>query len=775
MSAQIVLLRQLMVVFYGNEVSLGLTLGAWLFWGAMGSWLLGRFADKIINRQFIFAALQVALAFILVGAIFIIRHARTILDVMPGEIIGFVPMAAFSFFTLSAVCIILGFLFALACRLYPALPKTRSCARDKGEGNEKKGGVYPASDNETGATRIGRVYILEALGAVCGGCLVSFYFIRYFDGFYIMLGLALLNLFSAYLLQTGFNQLKLIRMVRTFTLALIIIIFISLFTQEAKLINQASIKKQWSPIAVLAARDSIYNNLIVSKDEEQYSFFSNGLHMFSLPDEAGSEEAVHFALLQTPSPKHVLLIGGGIGGLSEEIFKYPLSRLDYLELDAEIIELAKEFLPPEKLKFLEDRRLEVLHQDGRLFIKRITKKETPVLYDNIILYLGDPYNAQINRFYTLEFFQEVKRCLKRDGVLSFGLGSSENFLNKEQQQFLSSIYRTLTMAFADVKVIPGDTAYFLAGAKEGLITRDYKELSRRLREGGIRTKFVRPEYLFSKLSSERIAYLDGMIKAEEKARPNRDFRPISYYYDMVLWSTRFARPWRKIFSWLNERRLLVLFFLSYLWILLSAFMRRKKRGAREKFVLLAVSTTGLTELSFQVVILLAFQIIYGYLYYKLGIILSFFMVGLVLGSWLITKRLKALKEGYGLFIKTQIAISLYPIILPLVFYGLNRSAAGSFSNWMGSNVIFPALPVISGFIGGFQFPLANKIILKDTNNIGRISGLSYGMDLLGACFGALLVSAFLVPILGITKTCIIVALLNATILICLLRFYRESE
>ena len=36
-SAQIVLLRELMVAFYGNELSLGVMLSAWLIWGAVGS------------------------------------------------------------------------------------------------------------------------------------------------------------------------------------------------------------------------------------------------------------------------------------------------------------------------------------------------------------------------------------------------------------------------------------------------------------------------------------------------------------------------------------------------------------------------------------------------------------------------------------------------------------------------------------------------------------------------------------------------------------------
>ncbi len=741
LSAQIVLLRQLIVIFYGNEISLGLLLGAWLFWVAVGSWLLGRFADKIKNRQFSFAVLEIVLAFILPGSIFMVRNARAILGILPGEIIGFLPMAAFSFFVLSLICVILGFLFALACRIYPR--------------------------KMSGAIRIGRVYILEALGAVCGGLLVSFFFVRYFDALYIMLGLAGLNLISAYLLQLKITQPKFVPATRYASLALIIILVSLLFSQKAKELKQASIRQQWKHFTLLTTRDSIYSNLVVTKQDAQYSFFSNGLYLFSVPDIASSEEAVHFALLETPDPGHVLLIGGGIGGLAREILKHPVVSLHYVELDPEIIALGRQFLAPEKLDFLKDPRLTIFHQDGRLFIKRSRLSPDFVPYDSIIVYLGDPYTAQINRFYTRQFFELAQKCLAPGGVFSFGLSSAENFLNIEQQQFLSSIHRTLKSVFSEVKVIPGDTAYFLATDKKGILTYDYKELSRRLRERRVSTKFVREYYLFSKLSSDRIAYLEGRIGAK-RAKLNTDFRPISYYYDMVLWSTYFARPWRKVFSGVNEKGLWAFFSLVYLSILGWGFWRRKRGGAKSRAVLLAVSTTGLSELGFQVVILLAFQIIYGYLYYKLGIILSFFMVGLVLGSWLITKRLEQLLDDYGLFIKTQLAVSVYPVILPLIFYALNAATASRFISWLGSNIVFTLLPVISGFIGGFQFPLANKIILKNTNIIGRTAGHSYGMDLLGACLGALLVSAFLVPLLGITQTCIAVALLNTVVLTTLM-------
>jgi spermidine synthase len=741
-AAQIVLLRQLIIVFYGNEISIGVFLGAWLFWGAVGSWLLGRFADKIKNHQFSFATLQILLAFILVGVIFVIRGARTILGTSPGEIIGFLPMLTFSFFVLSLICVILGFLFALACRVYPQ--KTKGAA-----------------------VQIGRVYILEALGAVFGGCLVSFLFIRYFDALYIMLGLAGLNLLSAYLLQRRLTAPRFVLLTRGVSLALILFLFALVFSQKAKELKQASIQQQWKGFTLLTAQDSIYSNLAVTKQDSQYSFFSNGLYLFTVPDELSSEEAVHFALLETPDPKRVLLIGGGIGGLTRQILKHPVSTLHYVELDPKIIELGRQYLPPERLDFLKEQRLTVFHQDGRLFVKRSSGLADFFRYDSIIVYLGDPYTAQINRFYTLEFFQQVKKCLAPGGVFSFGLSSAENFLNIEQQRFLSSIYKTLKSVFREVKVIPGDTAYFLAADKKGILTYDYKELVRRLKERAIRAKFVREYYLFAKLSADRVAYLEERIVAKE-AKLNRDLRPISYYYDMVLWSTYFARPWRTIFSLVQEKSLWAFLSLAYLCLLAFGFLRRRKIRAKSGPVLLALSTTGLTELSFQVVILVAFQIIYGYLYYKLGIILSSFMVGLVWGSWLITKKLEKIEDDYGLFIKTQIAISVYPIILPLIFYVLNAGTSSRAVNWLGSNIVFPVLPIISGFVGGFQFPLANKIILKHKNIIGRTAGLSYGMDLFGSCLGALLVSAFLVPILGITQTCLAVALLNTVVLLTLI-------
>lgn len=188
---------------------------------------------------------------------------------------------------------------------------------------------------------------------------------------------------------------------------------------------------------------------------------------------------------------------------------------------------------------------------------------------------------------------------------------------------------------------------------------------------------------------------------------------------------------------------------------------------------MAVMTTGFSEMAFQIVVLLSFQIIYGFLFYKLGLILTSFMIGLMLGSWWVIKIMPKIKDDLAAFIRTQLSICIYPLLLPIFFY-LMANTKHSLVFWIGSNIFFPFLPIVAGFIGGFQFPLANKICLKENAKVGRIAGLSYGLDLLGSCLGALLTGAILIPVLGITKTCLLVAGMNFAVLVILLLFLRNS-
>lgn len=134
-SAQIVFLRELLVLFYGNELSLGVVLGCWLFWTGLGSFGLGRISDRFHSPARVLAAVQTFLAFVLVLTLPAIRSSKALLGLAPGQIAGYGSIFLVSFSVLSLTCLLNGFLFALGCRSYDRLspgsaadPKLRPAA-----------------------------------------------------------------------------------------------------------------------------------------------------------------------------------------------------------------------------------------------------------------------------------------------------------------------------------------------------------------------------------------------------------------------------------------------------------------------------------------------------------------------------------------------------------------------------------------------------------------------------------------------------------------------
>lgn len=739
-TSQIIFMREFLVVFYGNEITIGFIFAGWFIAGSLGSWLLGRFSDRIKPKITVFSLCQSGLCLLLPLSILGIRSIKPFLDLRPGELIPAAPVFFSTLIILLPVCLLLGFMFALGSRICDIKPRVK-------------------------AAKIGMVYFLEAIGSIIGGLLVSFILIRLLNSFQIIGLLSLLNISSALFLQASSEGRKTKPVIiAVFTALFVTVLLIWVFNGWGDL-EKKSLKAQWRGYELLDSRNSIYGNIAVTKSGSQRSFFYDGSHLYTVPDRLSSEESVHFALLEHPDPKKVLLIGGGVGGLLEEALKHPIRKLDYVELDPMIIRMAQTYLPGEESGFLRDKRVEVKNLDGRLFIK-----STPRGYDCVIVHLGDPYTAQINRYYTVEFFREVKKALNEGGVLSFALSSSESYMSPQLKDFLQSIFSSLRAVFADVKVIPGEVAYFLACDKPGVLTYDYKTLEKRTRDRGIDIKYVREYYLFSRLSPQKINLTESFLRPQKGVNPNYDFRPVSYYYDMVFWAAHFKDSFlKKALEAATESRIWkAVIGICGLLLLFGLSGMRKKKGLQKQTLLLLVMSTGFTQMTIQIVILLSFQIIYGYVYYKLGLILTAFMAGLGLGSLCAIMAMPRIKRDLSLLIGAQLAICIYPIILPIVLYRLSNSSSMAVS-WMGSNILFPFLPVIAGFIGGIQFPLANKMYLaNEERGIGRVAGLSYGIDLFGSCLGALLTAIFLIPILGIAKTCWVAAAFNLTVLLLLI-------
>src|SRR5271157_6535920 len=163
-----------------------------------------------------------------------------------------------------------------------------------------------------------------------------------------------------------------------------------------------SLGRLWRGFHLLDSRNSAYGNLAVVQTENSRTLLENGLVLFTVPDPQAAEESVHYALLQHSAPRSVLLIGGGLYGSVAEALKHPtVERVDVVELDPMIFEFGRKYFAGPLASLRHDPRVHVQIDDGRLLLKG-----TPEKFDVIILNLPEPQTAQINRFYTVEFFSE---------------------------------------------------------------------------------------------------------------------------------------------------------------------------------------------------------------------------------------------------------------------------------------------------------------------------------------------------------------------------------
>lgn len=697
LSFQIFLLREFSVHFYGNEITFGFILAAWLLWGGLGSITASKIKFSHARLILAYYLVIILLPLCLIG----LRFSRFLLNILPGEITGIIPMLTSSLILSLCISFPLGILFVFNTHFL-------------------KGNLY-------------QVYLMESLGSSCAGILVYFLLIPFFSNWH---GAALVGAIVAFLSYFTFRVKK--QKIVSLSALVLLLVFC--------LFDYPSQKIYWKPFQLIQSKDTPYGKLQVLQTEEQISLYNNNLHDFSYPNLASSEESVHFALLQKPEAGNVLLIGGGAAGSVRQILKYPTTQVDYVELDPEIIHISFRYLPESEQEILKNKRVHIFYQDGRAFLVKSQKK-----YDMIILNLPEPATAQINRFYTKEFFLKAKEKLTKEGVFSFRVPSAENYISPELQDFLSSLYHTLKQAFPFVEIVPGDTNIFLASSHS--LTVEFETLNQKIEELDLQNIYVSPQLLFSRLNPLRVEMLREKVSTGKKAI-NLDLSPISYFYNSVLWSTQFKGIEKAVITFFSSLRsfwLLDFPLILFIFLLIILFLKGKKSS----FFLVPLAVMGFTTIVAEIIVIISFQTLYGYLYRRIALLLTSFMVGLFLGSFRGKKRKRfdlsqmlVIQAGFLVLIFLfQTTLKLNP---PEIFFFL----------------FLPAL----GFLGGDLFVVSNHLFLKEKKNYG----IGYGLDLLGSFFGALAASSLLIPLVGLPRLLTYLFLLNSFCLLFLVGGWRKN-
>ncbi len=123
------------------------------------------------------------------------------------------------------------------------------------------------------------------------------------------------------------------------------------------------------------------------------------------------EMVTHVPMAVNPDIKKVLVIGAGDGGTVRELTRYDsIEKIDMVEIDEQVINVCKEFLPQTACKF-DDPRLDVHIGDGLRYVRSMDNE-----YDLIIVDSTDPFGPGEGLF-TKEFYGNCFKALTDRGIL----------------------------------------------------------------------------------------------------------------------------------------------------------------------------------------------------------------------------------------------------------------------------------------------------------------------------------------------------------------------
>lgn len=681
---QIISLRQLLATFSGNELDIGITLAVWL--SAVG---IGSFGGHRFRFRNAFAFSFIGIAFLIQPTILAMNLIRPLSSMEFGESIPLSTTFITTIMTVLPLCLLIGAQFPLA--------------------------VSFLKEN------FSKAYSLEAAGAFVGGSL----FTVLISGRVSIIVLAAIISFI--------NVALALALLRKKVLMVLIFVPLALFSVTNKM-NMMLLGKGYELVDRVESR---YGEITVLKIRDQFNIYSSGKLQFSYPDPQTEELSVHLPMSIHPSPNRLLLIGGS-PALIGEFLKYPISRIDFVEIDPEMITVSAQLLSTHDRQKIRNRAVRIFTEDARKFVNN----SDPASYDMIILNISEPATANINRFYTIEFFIEAEKVLKEDGILSLSLPTASGYMSRRLQMANGSIYNSMKQIFSHVSISSEEYGYLFASNHS--MDTDPRILIERFNHKAFSTHFFKPYILHDAFAPLKITMVQKRLEKVDSI--NVDRRPVAYLYNLMLWSE------------IHAGRLLIFFLDLKEWqIFSSIIMAFLVSGAifwrRTQALYYSIFTAGFSIMAFSLILILTYQASFGYVYEMIGLLTALFMIGMACGASIIRKMqnpMRALRAS-------ELGAVILFLSSPLFFE---------------YELVFYLLSLLCGMIGGMQYVLTT--ICKKEGEITKTAGRLYGIDLAGSFFGALMTTVLLIPLLGVHYTLFLLIVIKSCSFILLLSIRYEK-
>jgi spermidine synthase len=153
---------------------------------------------------------------------------------------------------------------------------------------------------------------------------------------------------------------------------------------------------------------------------------------------------VHPAMLLHPEPRKVLILGGGEGATLREALRHPtVKKAVMVDIDRELVDLCRQYLPEWSKGAFEDPRGRLYFQDARRFVEKTRER-----FDVVISDLTEPLEGGPSVYlFTREFFSRIADIMTDEGIFVLQAGSADPFYHC----FLASCARTLKEVFPIVR------------------------------------------------------------------------------------------------------------------------------------------------------------------------------------------------------------------------------------------------------------------------------------------------------------------------------------
>lgn len=668
-SVQLLLMREMMNIAGGYELITGTFLGSWLIGSAIGAAMARKSQINNIGKINLVFALTPLLSLLLM-----IILNRLFLNT--GETPSFLLSIIFTLIVLLPFCFISGFAFIRILS-------------------------FAGSSNNFSS---GKSFSIETTGGIAAGIAISVLASGLLNTYQLLLLIILI--FLTYVLNSFYllkRKMKILSGIAAGITGLII-----LFSNPDILFRQLLLHGT----KVKSSEDTSYGNITTAEYGGEKSIYYNQRLLAWQNNEIEREENIHYAMLQHDKPEKVLIISGDIRSHLPEIFKYPVNKVYYVERDPALLRTESSALD------YQNDRLTIESNDAYRFIKK-TKEN----FDVIILLLPPSSTLMLNRYYTTEFFSEIKKKLDGKGVFMCSPGTGENYYNKESTILYSSVFNSLASVFRNVIPIVGNKLYYIAS--DGELSSSICSLSEKR---GINNIYVSRDFLsddmLNRKSAEVISIIDRGIRQNSIEFPVACFHFQSYNLSKNL----------------NERIPSIM--LMILIFVMPVFTIRTKN--------LIMYSSAAALAGFEIIMLLTLQSVIGNMYQLTGLIIAGLMTGLAVGAGTNLPFLKVVS-----FKINAIFLVLFYLLTGLIFNNILKT-----ENYF----LIICLILILTFIPAlFTGQLFRK--LTERNELYSGPSAVYSADMAGSALGFIIISGLAIPALGVRIT---IFLLSALIFAALL-------